>query len=113
MRIEIGMYVRTDDGIIKVLETDKCGFKADNNSYYMFDSYCVLKASYNIIDLIKRNDILLSKDGKIYQCNKIYKDYVFTNTKNKYNQTVTLVDYQIDKILTKEQFEKYSYKLER
>ncbi len=71
----------------------------------------IIKASYNIIDLIKPKDIILSRDGKIYQCWKIYKDYVFTYSKNKQGQTITLVDYQIDKVLTKEQFEQMAYKV--
>lgn len=70
-----------------------------------------LEASFDIIDLIKPKDIILGKDGKIYQCWKIYKDYVFTYSKNKQGQTITLVDYQIDKILTKEQFESMSYRI--
>ena len=63
------------------------------------------------IDLIKSKDIILGRDGKIYQCWKTYKDYVFTYSKNKQGQTITLVDYQIDNILTKEQFEEMSYKI--
>lgn len=67
-------------------------------------------------DIFKANDWYwlmtnLGKDGKIYQCWKIYRDYVFTYSKNKQGQTITLVDYQIDRILTKEQFESTSYKL--
>lgn len=78
----------------------------------LYDDHKFIKASYNIIDLIKSKDIILGRDGKIYQCWKIYKDYVFTYSKNKQGQTITLVDYQIDNILTKEQFEQKAYKVE-
>ena len=71
----------------------------------------VLKASYNIIDLIKNKDIILGKDGKLYQCWKVYKDYVFTYSKNKQGQTITLVDYQIDKVMCYEIFESMSYRV--
>ncbi len=71
----------------------------------------IIKASSNIIGLIKSKDIILGRDGRLYQCWKIYKDYVFTYSKNKQGQTITLVDYQIDKILTKEEFEKNAYKV--
>ena len=111
MKLEVGMYARVkelnDVIIVKILEVTACGFKADNNMFFMTSE--VIKASHNIIDLIKRNDIILGRDGKIYQVWKIYKNYVFTYTKNKQGLTVTLVDYQIDKILTKEQFESNSY----
>lgn len=125
MKLEIGMYVRTVLGISKLVEIK------NNDSIYVFDKLdenlwtddiadeiwecelkdIVVKASYNIIELIKSKDIILGRDGKIYQCWKIYKDYVFTYSKNKQGQTITLVDYQIDKVLTKEQFEQMAYKV--
>lgn len=119
MEIKPNMYIRFFDGTI--------GKVAD----YYYDENCVnghtillegrdywsccekgqFEASYNIIDLIKSKDIILAKDGKIYQCWKKYKDYVFTYSKNKQGETITLVDYQIDRILTKELFEEESYKV--
>ena len=124
MKLEVGMYVRTNKVGIKKI------YKIDNNKTkykYLYklknqdDDGCIdlsvlceeniVKASYNIINLIKSKDIILGKDGKIYQCWKIYKDYVFTYSKNKQGETITLVDYQIDKVLTKEQFEQMAYKI--
>lgn len=125
MKIELkeNMYVRTKDGIIaKVDYIDDDIIFFDKDLYRTYSDSInflgkdnlerIVKASYNIIDLIKSKDIILGKDGKIYQCWKIYKDYVFTYSKNKQRQTITLVDYQIDKILTKEQFEQMAYKVE-
>ena len=124
MKLELKekMYVRTKDGIIA-----KVDYIDDNTIFFDKDLYRtysdsidflekdnlerIAKASYNIIDLIKSKDIILGRDGKMYQCWKIYKDYVFTYSKNKQGQTITLVDYQIDKVLTKEQFEQMSYKV--
>ena len=121
MKLEVGMYVRTKKGrIAKIIEKfDNSGslhsknivYKLDDNSLLALNSQKVKYASHIIIDLIEKNDIILGKDGNIYQVWKIYKDYVFTYTKNKYGQTITLVDYQIDKILTKEQYESYCYKV--
>nr|DAG95476.1 MAG TPA: hypothetical protein [Crassvirales sp.] len=112
------MYVRTKDGYISQYKY------YDTTNAYMEKLLCIplsngtfaniediVKTSYNIIDLIKSKDIILGRDGKIYQCWKIYKDYVFTYSKNKQGQTITLVDYQIDKVLTHEQFEHESYKV--
>lgn len=112
-KLEDGMFIRTDDGKInkfkryitdkkRVCETDMYARLAVDN---------IVKASFDIIDVIKPKDIILGRDGKLYQCWKIYKDYVFTYSKNKYGNTITLVDYQIDRILTKEQFESMSYRI--
>lgn len=123
MKLEVGMYVRTKDGRMGKLmgcsafnenkiaiwtNTTEEGIKITPIIY----KDTIVKASYNIIDLIKSKDIILGRDGKIYQCWKIYKDYVFTYSKNKQGLTITLVDYQIDKVLTKEQFEQMAYKVD-
>lgn len=123
MNLEVGMYVRTKWGDIRKIERiwNDTDFNVDK-TYYNYNIEedtlgCVLnediikEPSFNIIDLIKAKDIILGTDGKLYQCWKIYKDYVFTYSKNKQGQTITLVDYQIDKVLTKEQFEQMAYKV--
>ena len=119
-KLEVGMYVRTEDDYIfkikEILEKGKYNdsdnkivqrFRIDgmyqkNEDYietdYMYSDW-IKKASNNVIDLIKPKDIILGKDGKLYQCWKVYKDYVFTYSKNKQGQTITLVDYQIDRVM--------------
>jgi len=124
MKLELkeNMYVRTKDGIIaKVDYIDDDTIFFDKDLYRTYGDSIdflekdnlekIVKASYNIIDLIKSKDIILGRDGKMYQCWKIYKDYVFTYSKNKQGETITLVDYQIDKVLTKEQMEQIAYKV--
>lgn len=123
MKLEVGMYVRTKWGDIRKIERiwNDTDFNVDK-TYYNYNIEedtlgCVLnediikEPSFNIIDLIKAKDIILGTDGKLYQCWKIYKDYLFTYSKNKQGQTIKLVDYQIDKVLTKEQFEQMAYKV--
>lgn len=130
MKFKPNMYIRTKDGYIakidKVGDTEEYGDSKEpvtrlevdifyqkagyNGSFYVYSDW-IAKASHNIIDLIKPKDIILGKDGKIYQCQKIYKDYVFTYSKNEQGLTITLVDYQIDKILTREVFEREAYKV--
>jgi len=110
MELKEGMYVRTVTGEfykINKIDCDRIIFK----DYCWLSIENVKTASYNIIELIKTGDILLGKDGRIYQCWKVYKDYVFTYSKNKEGIIITLVDYQIDRVLTKEQFEQVSYKV--
>lgn len=122
MKLEVGMYVRFKDKrgieyIRKIVEIPKdnryASLYLDKDANYSkgLSLKNVIKASYNIINLIKSKDIILGRDGKMYQCWKIYKDYVFTYSKNKQGQTITLVDYQIDKVLTKEQMEQMAYKV--
>lgn len=122
MKLEVGQFVRFKDKrgieyIRKIVEIPKDNRYAslyldkDTNYSKGLSLKNVINSSYNIIDLIKSKDILLGRDGKIYQCWKIYKNYVFTYSKNKQGQTITLVDYQIDKILTKEQIEQMAYKV--
>lgn len=68
-------------------------------------------SSPNIIDLLKKDDLVVDYNDNIYKVNKIYKGYVFTDKKNKYGQVITLVDYQIKSIITKEQFSSMQYKV--
>ena len=122
MKLEVGQFVRFKDKrgieyirkIVEIPEDNRyASLYLDKEANYShgLSPKNVIKASYNIIDLIKSKDIILGRDGKIYQCWKIYKGYVFTYSKNKQGQIITLVDYQIDKVLTKEQFEQMAYKV--
>lgn len=122
MKLEVGQFVRFKDKrgieyirkIVEIPEDNRyASLYLDKEANYShgLSPKNVIKASYNIINLIKSKDIILGRDGKMYQCWKIYKDYVFTYSKNKQGQTITLVDYQIDKVLTKEQMEQMAYKV--
>lgn len=107
--MKVGDYVRTKDGEIgeiRVIIEDKVFM--NTNQYY---STNIIKSSPNIIDLLKKDDLAVDYNDDIYKVNKIYKGYVFTDKKNKYGQVITLVDYQIKYIVTKEQFESMEYKV--
>ena len=119
--MKVGYYVRTDDGLIgKVISEpyeykDSVGCDIDfgnNDVYNEYEMYqSIIKSSSNIIDLLKKKDIVIDYKGNMYQVVKVWKDYVFTDKKNKYGQVITLVDYQIKSIVTKEQFESMEYKV--
>jgi len=106
--MKIGDYVRTDKGTIDKLTRE-------NIMIYevalMGLGEKPIKSSPNIIDLLKKKDIVIDYKGNIYQVVKVWKDYVFTDKKNEYGQVITLVDYQIKSILTKEKFESMEYKI--
>lgn len=126
MELNVGDYVRTKKRrfqkpqIAKIINISKDeGYK--NQNYitldhnlipdYEFNIYeaDVAKSSPNIIDLLKKKDILIDYKGNIYQVVKVWNNYVFTDKKNKYGQVITLVDYQIKSVLTHEQFEAMKY----
>lgn len=114
MELRINDYVRTKKGIIGKI-------KLIDNQTELEDLYLVkrkwyykeeiIKSSPNIIDLLKKKDIVIDYKGNIYQVVKVWKDYVFTDKKNEYGQVITLVDYQIKSIVTKEQFSCMEYKI--
>lgn len=116
MKLEVGMYCydkcNRKIGIGKIDE-----FRKNNNVVVQYKNFLVLVSSGNIIasnditDLIEENDIILGIDGNIYQVYKIDGHYIFTYNLNDEGEFITLVDYQIDKILTHEQFENNCYKL--
>ena len=127
MKFEEGMYVRTLKGIAKIIDR-----KLDPNDYYFqcwvtdrFLCICddteylcdsdILKASYNIIDLIEVGDILLIKDFVDEAC-MIFNDMYYIQNENQlFNIKRDLEknkNMKISKILTKEQYENNSYKVE-
>lgn len=106
MKLEAGMYARTkelnDVIIVKVLEVIDDGFKADNNMFYMFSE--VIKASHNIIDLIKVGDYV--NGGKV---SRIENDYIVIN--EIWTGRELLNNKDIKTILTKEQIKHYTYEI--
>ena len=119
--MKIGDYIRTDDGLIGKIVSEPYEYKdsighdidfGDSNIYNEYEMYqSIIKSSPNIIDLLKKKDIVIDYKGNIYQVVKVWKDYVFTDKKNEYGQVITLVDYQIKSIVTKEQFSQMEYKI--
>ena len=138
MKLEVGMYVRTKDGVIGKLKNKNYvgyGYFIIDTLYYNFDEiidkwtciinkYDIEKASHNIIDLIEVGDYL---NG--FRVNKIERDK--TNTIIKIgNSTFNVLENEeiytpsndnnngyekiekLKSIVTKEQFENMKYSLE-
>lgn len=110
MEIEIGEYVRTQDGII--FKTDFVGqsIVIDKTDKYTYSKRDIVKHSPNLIDLIEVGDIVnkqiintISKDNEeniiVWHCGFYGDDDV--GFKNKDIQT----------ILTKEQYEQNCFKV--
>ena len=129
MKLEIGMYVRTKrEGIGKIIslsigEEDECCFIELSKRRTGIKEHNIVKASHNIIDLLQVGDIITFKeDEDVYKILQIpSKEWDFEDfylVKNYDGETEDIfVQYEemekyIRSIVTKEQFESMSYKVE-
>ena len=106
MKLEVGMYVRTKDKIVKI-EKISDGVMWDTQGYVHFGDF--IKASHNIIDLIEVGDYV--NGYKVYYCYCADEDStgLFIDTE-KGRQWLDKPG-QIKSIVTKEQFEQMQYKV--
>lgn len=121
MKLEVGMYIRTDYGLIgKIIEKYKgvgnsiiykIDIPSEGFDYTNIFEFEIIKQSHNIIDLIEAGDYVNGKlvtdihGERIYTFNS-YSDDI----SNKKSFSYMLSDY-IESIVTKEQFEFISYKI--
>lgn len=133
MKLEKGLYVRTEEG--KIFKTDGDLIYLNNDKTILHKiitriphdtaSYKVVKASSDVIDILQVGDIITFKEDedvyKVLQIPVLYEDEDskhFYLVKNYDGETEDIfVEYDemkeyINSITTKEQFEKISYKLE-
>ena len=112
MDLKLNMYVRTEHGIYKINGyinnnyTQKFTYIDNLGVSDFLDKNQVIKASRNIIDLIEVGDIITTNNlcGEVTH---IEGDKIYTTC---YDGEYCY-DYQIQSILTKEQFESMSYKV--
>ena len=121
--LEPNMYVRTDEGIRKIIEDYDEGYELDKSLHYLYpeghDLYkddleeLDIKASHNIIDLIEVGDYV---NGYLVKDIDYAFDDVVMNNKNA--RIVPYIDCNknnyiddIKSIVTKEQFESISYEV--
>ena len=116
MKLEVGMYIRTKDGIIDKVIIDYNGHCANPNckhkhiscakNYYDEDN--VVKASYSIIDILEKGDYV--NGSKVVNIN------YDLNYDEDIVESITIFDYSIEgndilhnedikSIITKKQFE--------
>ena len=112
-KIEPNMYVRTLFGIKKIdhINNKKTVWKYlykinDDNEFYALSDNDVIKASYNIIDLIEVGDVITT-NNLCGQVTCIDGDKIYTTC---YDGDCCY-DYQIQSIVTKEQFSSMEYRL--
>lgn len=110
MKLEVGMYVRTDNGIIgNIYEQigDMFIYKDSNREYITYGLLHneIIKASHNIIDLIEVGDYV---NGELIHYIERFKD---GSTYLCFGEHGTFVDYQIKSIVTSQQFSAMEYRL--
>lgn len=132
-KLEVGMYCKTKDGIItKVDDIDDETIYFDKDIYRFYGDSIdfleknnlerIIKASFDIIDLIEEGDILLLFDkeyGKEYKAEVVVESENFTVVVNYEQNDLLNLEYELItnehiellKILTKEQFESMSYRI--
>ncbi len=119
MKLEVGMYVRTKDGIIDKVIIDYNGHCANPNCEYKhiscaknyYDEDTITKARYNIIDILEEGDIIsFYEDIDNYK-----KQYVIgipdLITLDKIKDKITNDNIRLVSILTKEKMEQMAYKV--
>ena len=115
MKLEVGMYIRTTDGIIDKVIIDYKGHCANPNCKHKhiscaknyYDEDKIKKASYNIIDILEVGDYV---NG--YYVEDVLKTFVNVAVGSNYFQSPTIYEKDIKSIVTKEQFESMKYSLE-
>ena len=118
MKLEIGMYVRTKDGIIaKVDYIDDNTIFFDKELYRIYgdsidflekdDLERIIKASYSITDLISRFDLV---NGHLVIC-KMYEDEKDVPTIIKCVGDYYFKEEDIKSVITHEQMERMEYKV--
>lgn len=111
MKLEVGMYVRTDNGIIgKIYEKNGNMFtyKDSNRDYITYDLLHseIIKASFDIIDILEEGDYVNGFKVIDIVENDIYVSDYYAES------CIGIVKVKdIKSIVTKEQFEQMAYKV--
>ena len=123
-KLEVGMYVRTKDGIItKVDYIDDETIYFDKDIYRIYSAGIdflekdnlerIKKASFDIKDLIEAGDIVVNESNNKQEVLLIDNELMVKNTGLIYdnNYYLPIKSIAIKSILTKEQFESRSYRI--
>lgn len=126
MKLEVGMYIRTNYGKIdKILKLNESYVKgvSQKDEFYAYDIEKIVKASYNIIDILEVGDYAngveiteIYKKGDSFRGNRnyIFKEKIIEVANDNY-ETIPVealfTNNEIETIVTKEQFEQMAYKV--
>lgn len=114
--LSVGMYVRTKDGIIaRIKEIDnnerlylnQKSIYTDDYKHDLIIYYEVIKASYDIIDILEVGDYV---NG--YYVEDVLKTFVNVAVGSNYFQSPTIYEKDIKSIVTKEMYSSVEYRME-
>lgn len=118
MKLEVGMYVRTNDGYInKIKKVNQFNVLVDGRDLFgeelNIPNNEITKASYNIIDILEVGDIVNGQ--KVYYDEELDFLYVqsFDGDGEFYQESITKQSFidNIKSVITHEQFEQMAYKV--
>ena len=111
MKLEVGMYVRYKNGIGKIVAKYVKGVLLDKGKggYFRTESVDILKASHNIKKMLQVGDIITYEFPTGLGMLKYENVTILENLLDILKSTD---EYKILSIVTKEQFESMSYKVE-
>ena len=132
MKLEVGMYVRTKDGhidkilLVEYAEEKRQQYPNHPSKKYWRDKILLLKAgywrttqniikaSYNIIDILEEGDILVDDTNRKLEILLIDNELMVRNAGLIYdnNYYIPIKSIAIKSVVTKEQFESMKYSLE-
>ena len=119
MNLEEAMYIRTSLGEIGKITSIVNNNLDDSGLYGQFYNTKpsvvgkVVKASYNIIDLIEEHDIVETKLDGIVEIFKDNQENLYYELAEHTPSTIYLYEDDIVKFLTHEQFENNCYKVKK
>ena len=113
--LSVGMYIRTNYGKIdKILKLNKSYVKgvSQKDELYSYDIDNIVKASYNIIDILEVGDIISYSDEK-HEILLIDDELMVRNTGLIYdnNYYLPIKSITIKSVITHEQMEQMAYKV--
>lgn len=123
MKLEVGQFVRFKDKrgneyirkIVEIPEDNRyASLYLDKDANYSkgLSIKNVIKASYNIIDLIEAGDIIRYRIDKVFLETKGYLTGVIDITDEEMIESIKKdKNYHVLQVLTKEEFEKKAYKV--
>lgn len=123
MKLKVGMYIRTNygkiDKIFKITESYVQGV-SQKDEFYVYAIDSIIKASFDIIDLIEIGDAFKFKELRTRISNesntKYYENYIFdVHNEQEFKvikQEIRQGKIKLLEIVTRQQFEQMSYKLE-
>jgi hypothetical protein len=123
MKLEVGMYVRLENDVEDIVIINKIAnvfettiLTENDGSIYqgVYTKENVIKASYNIIDILEKGDVIIDKEGHKYPINYEFE----TDYNGEYKSYEITIDDHITlflkdglSIVTHEQMEQMAYKV--